>query len=158
MMNHNWARWIFASVSSFFDSKKSTLDMFVEGTDMLGRRKDKDYIEFRMNGPSGTEVSKAYWRLDFEVNVLVCSLKDEKNFHRLLSNIGIVTSMFFGAIPIYKLGSGPDDDPKEMLEDCAVREEEIRVNQYGQFDPALPVLQATVESSYKIYLETPDNA
>lgn len=158
MMNPNWNRWIFASVSNFFDSLKGSLDMYVEGTDKAGRRQEKDYIEFRLNGPYSTEISRDEWKLVFDVNILVCSIKDTKDIHRIYRNAGIVTSMFRGEIPIYKMGDGPEDNAAVLL-GCAVLETEgrgggIYVDHYGQIDPVLPVLQATVEAGYKMYLET----
>lgn len=157
-MNQNWARWIFASVSYFFDRQRGSLDMFVEGTDKMGRRQEKDYLEFRLNGPYGTEIARAQWKLVFDVNILVCSIRDQKDIHRIYRNAGIVTSMFKGEIPIYKMGDGSEDNNSVLL-GCAVLETEgraggIYVDHYGQLDPALPVLQATVEAGYKIYLDT----
>jgi hypothetical protein len=153
MIDPNWARWVFASVSKFFEEHRGHTKMFVEGTDMKGRREDEDYFEFRFNGPIIDEVSKEWYFLFFDVNILVCSLQDQKNFHRLHNSVGRASTMFDKVIPIYKYGDGPDDDGS--LIDCAYLITEggnggIYINHHGKFDPTLNVLQSTVEGSYRL--------
>lgn len=158
-MNPNWARWVFASVSTYFDANRQGLALYIEGTDKLGRRTDKDYLEFSLNGPYITELSAGFWELLFDVNVLVCSLKDAQDTHRIFNNVGIVTTMFAMQIPIYKLGRNSPDPDDQSLIDCALLETEGRnggvlINHFGQFDPTLPVVQSTVEGSYKLFITT----
>lgn len=155
-MDPNWIRWIFASMSKFFDSKKGQLNLYIEGTDKTGRRKDQEYAEFRMNGPLATEISSHYWRLTFDINVIVYSTKDSDS-HKIFKDIGQVTQMFCGAIPIYKYGTQQGDDG--TLLDCALLQmfegdSGIRVNQYGQYDPSLLMLASTVEATYQLTLDT----
>lgn len=155
-MNPNWARWIFASTTTVFEAGRGTLKFYVEGTDMSDRRNQEDYAEFRMNGPFFKEVSRDYWQVDFEINVLVSAVKG-KDFHKIHKHVGTVAGMFVGSLPIRCLGSEPDDDPKTILE-CAVLDTEGRdggifIQHFGQFDPTLPIVQATVQGTYRLYLQ-----
>ncbi len=158
MMDKNWPRWVVASVSSFFDARKDTLNLYFEGSDKAGRREQKDYCEFRMNGPFFREVSRDYWQCFFDINILVCSVKDQKDAHRIYRDIGQVTQMFEQSIPIMKFGDGVDDAPQNQL-GCAILENDgrnggVSIQHFGQFDIALSVLQATVEASYLLTLDT----
>ena len=156
MLDPNWDRWIFASVSSQFAAvaRAGGVDMFVEGTDMFGRRQDKDYFEFRLDGPNTDEVSRDYWRLDFDVNILVASIKDQKDIHRIYRNVGLAATMFLRALNIYKLGNGIADNPSIVLGCAELTPEGIFVTHHGQLDPTVPVLQATLLASYKLNLDT----
>lgn len=154
-MDPNWSRWIFASITTFFDSKKGNFPLYVEGSDKLGRREEKDYGELRLNGPFATELSMNFWELLFDVNVIISSMKDSTDIHRIYRSIGTVTQMFEKQIQIFRLGNGPRDD-QSFLE-CALLEMEGRsggvlINHFGQFDPSLPVLQASLEGTYKLFI------
>jgi len=150
MYNPNWPRWIYASCTKFFDAGRDGLKLYFEGTDKGTRRSDADYAEFRMTGPVAREISRGYWEILFEINVIVFSTKDGKDAHKIFKNLGKVATIFAEPVPIFKYGDGEADD-SEYLE-CAILQGGIIVEHYGQFDPELQILEAGVEGEYKLIL------
>jgi hypothetical protein len=152
--NKNWPRWLFASVSEHFENNKGALTLFIEGQHRKTRDL-KDFAELRVDGPYLTEVCKGVWRIFIEVNVLVQSAMDDANFHRIHTNVGIIVAAFT-SIPVYKYGTGVDDD--ESLLGCltivsdARGKERIQVSHFGKIDAATPLEQATVEGHYEMFL------
>lgn len=150
----NTPRWIFASVSKHFDAHKQTLKLYIEGMHR-GTRDDKDFIELRVDGPYFTELSKGYWRIYSEINVLVQSAMDDTDFHRIWKDIGIVSAAFINLI-VYKYGDGPDDDDSQLgcmkLISSARGKERLQVSYFGKIAPSVEIHQATVEGHYEMYL------
>lgn len=155
-VNKNWPRWIFASVSKHFDAEKQGLHMFVEGEHRDTRDK-LDFLEFRLDGPYITEVSKGYFRLYIEVNILVQSTKNQTNIHRIHENVGIAAAAFWNGIKVFKYGNGVDDDQSYLgclqLVTDARGKERIQISHFGQIEPKTRVLQATVEGHYEMFLK-----
>jgi len=145
-------RWILASVSKHFDARRESLDMFIEGQHRDTQDK-KNFIELRVDGPYFTELSKGYWRIYSEINVLVQSAMDDQNFHTIWTNIGIVAAAFT-SIPVYKYGNGPDDDGSLFgcmnLISEARGKERIQVSYFGKIAPSAELQQATVEGHYEM--------
>jgi hypothetical protein len=150
----NVPRWLFASVANHFDENRQGLSMFVEGQHRATRTL-KDFIELRFDGPYLTELSKGYWKVYVEINVLVQSAMDDENFHRIHTNVGKV-AVAFSDIGVYKYGTGPDDD--QSLLGClklvadARGKERIQISHFGKIAPHTEVLQATVEGHYEMRL------
>ena len=155
MFNPDWGRWIFTSAVTHFNSRRVELPLFVEGSDKTGRRRDTDYAEFRLNGPFYKELSKDYWYITIDINVLVITLTDPKDAFKCERNIGKVCRMFDDKFSVFKLGDEPQDT-KQFLE-CAIMEMEgltggIQTFHYGKVDPTVAVVEASVEATYKLYL------
>lgn len=153
-INKNWPRWIFASVSKHFDDRRQGLPMFIEGQHR-DTRSLKDFIELRMDGPQFTEVSHNYWRLYFEVNILVQSTMDEHSYHRIHTNVGIVAAAF-SDIGLMRYGTGPSDDQEQwgcagLLQDTRKRQH-LDIFHFGQIDKQTKLMQATVEGHYETFL------
>ena len=155
MLNQNWPRWVFASVSKHFDDKRQGLPLHIEGQHR-DTRSLKDFIELRMDGPHFTEVSQNYWRIYVEVNILIQSTMDESSYHRIHQNAGIVAAAFTG-IGLFKYGNGINDNPAvqwgclQLLQDTS-RREELVIRHCGQVEPATKLLQSTVEGHYETYI------
>jgi len=152
--NKNWARWSFASVSKHFDDNRQGLKLFIEGTHR-DTREEKDYLEFRMDGPTLREVSKGCWILRIEVNILVSAAFDEKDFHRIHTNSGIAQAAFV-PIPVFKFGSTVDDDDSflgcyRLLQDKSTRDF-LELNHFGRIDHKIPLVQSTVEGHFEMTL------
>jgi hypothetical protein len=154
MINKHWPRWVFASVSEHFESRKQNLFFTVEG-DEQKTQEQTDYFELRMNGPSVLKYS-GYHRLEIVINVLVVSKNNLTDIHTILRNVGIVTEAFTDFIPVYKYGSGVDDDQEFLgcLVRCKYEGEEIKVSNLGQIDPNTKEQQSVVQGYYKMLLET----
>lgn len=149
----NLPRWIFASCSEDVKSKADNAITFVEGLDRPSEN-DKDFAEFRLDGPRFTELSKGYWQIWIAINVLVQSTMDDEDFHRKYVTIGKIVEAMKGSISIFKYGDGPDDDDSlvgcfSMIQD---KNNQLRVNHMGQIDKTLRLEQATVEAHYHMYL------
>lgn len=154
-VNQNWARWSFASVSKHFDDNRQGLKLFIEGSHR-DTREEKDYLEFRMDGPTLREVSKGCWKLRIEINILVTAALDEEDFHRIHRNAGIAQAAFVLGIPVLRYGSGPDDDDSflgcyKLLQSSSTRDF-VELNHFGQIAQDVPLMQATVEGHYEMTL------
>lgn len=155
--NHNWPRWIFASVSKHFSDRRGTLAFYIEGQERTVPA-PKDLLELRLDGPYLTEVNKDYWRLYIEVSVLVQAIKDDSDYHRIHGHTGLVAQAFT-TIPVYKFGDGEDDDQTqlgclELVQNLGKRER-IQINNFGQIEQSTPLLQSSVEGHFEMYLTTP---
>ena len=66
------SRWIFASTSGDFGALAVTagIKLYVEGQPR-DTNKFPSFIEFRMDGPDKTELSKDFFELAIEINILV---------------------------------------------------------------------------------------
>lgn len=126
--------------------------MFVEGHDRLSNPIDN--LEFRLNGPNIQEVSKGCYIVDVEINILVTSIKDEMDAHKIHRNTGIAVAAFTNLINVYKYGTGDEDD--QSLLGCLIlqtgRQEAIIVTQFGQVQDTNNILVSTVEAHYRMEL------
>ena len=151
--NPNWDRWLFASFSEHFSSGlKDDATVFIEGQ---LRRTDtsSSFYEIRVDGPYITCVGPSRYRLWSEVNIL-CSanLVENNNYHRIRSMAGLVASLFRN-VKIYNF-----DGPEPIFIGCAVlvqnlrKHERVQISHFGQIEPDVPLLQATVEGHFEITL------
>lgn len=154
MINPNWARWIFASVSKHFDTNKNGIDLYIEGQHRNATQV-KDSLELRVDGPYYTEESHNYWRIYIEVSLLVQSMQDDKDFHRTHRICGQVAAAFT-TIPIFKFGDGPSDNANVQIGCLEVitggSRERIQTNHFGLLAPDVKLMQSTVEAHYEVHL------
>jgi hypothetical protein len=117
----------------------------------------KDFIELRVDGPDLTMQGKGFWRTYIEVNILIQSVDDNKDGHKLQKSIGIVSNTFTN-IPVYRYGDTDDDDDSYLgclqLISNDVNGQDIQVRNFGEVNAAVRVQQATVEGHYRMTLET----
>ena len=153
--NPNWPRWIFASVSKHFADALTPL--FIEGQHR-DTREFKDFFEMRVDGPTLREVSKGFWVFRLEINILVQSAMDDKNYHRIHQDVGNAAAAFASAIDVFKKGNSPQDDQSylgclQLLQNRETRDF-LEINHFGQIDVKTMLMQASVEGHYKMELET----
>ena len=153
-MNENWPRWCFASISKHFDDNRQGIPLFIEGQPRDTRALDA-HIELRVDGPEVNELSRGFWRLYFEVNVLVEWKQNDANYHTQHQNVGIVAKIFT-CIPVYKYGTNPQDDGSfvgylKLLSDWR-RGESVEAHNFGVIDVGTRVMQSTVEGHYEMHL------
>ncbi len=157
-LDQNWDRWIFASVSKKFDAAKQGIPLFVEGQHRDETDKEADLFELRIDGPYYTEVSKDCWDVFTEINVLVQSAMDNKDFHQMRRLTGIASAMFTNTLEIFKFGDGVSDD--DSLLDCMslVQDkrgrERIQTSDFGQIETSVTVPQDTVEGHNRMLENT----
>lgn len=155
-MNSNWARWIFASISKHFDDGKGSYDMYIEGQHR-NTRVLKDFFELRIDGPNICEVSKNYYEIIMEVNCLVSSHMDDTDYHRIHRTTGYVAALYTD-IPVYKYGTGPDDDQSflgclVLINDIFGRKgNRLVISNFGIVEPGSDLLQSTIEGHYRMCL------
>lgn len=155
--NKNWSRWVHASIGYHFQTRflAESLPLFIEGQHR-DTNSEADFAELRIDGPRLTEVSKDCWLFRVEVNVLLTSVMNDSNYHRIQQSIGIAHNAYT-QISVYRYGTGPDDDQSfvgclQLLQNLHHRDW-LETNQFGQIDIKTHILQATVEGHYKMLLQ-----
>ena len=154
-INPNWSRWIFASLSKhFYDAYTAAgVPLFIEGQHR-DTRQLPDFFEMRVDGPDLHEISKDCYYFRVEVNILVQSVMNDTNYHRIHQNVGVAAAAFAKAIPVYRKGNGPQDDQSfvgclQLLQNKSSRDF-LEINHFGQIDVSTKLIQATVEGHYKM--------
>jgi hypothetical protein len=150
----NWPRWIFASLTSWFDSQRAGVDMFIEGDDH-DTADLADYFEFRMNGPHMREWSKDFWEFQVTVNILVVHKLDAVSIHTFHANIGKMTAAFVNGITMFRYGTGGGDDQQSFgcMQLMTTKADAVQVDHLGQMKPEIKEMQAMVQGTYCMYLE-----
>lgn len=156
MGNKNWPRWLYASMSKHFATAITGIPFITEGEDQAKQRL-KDYVEFRMNGPVCTEISKGFWRLEVVVNLLFVCKRTDKQTYQIYQNSGVGVAAFLKAIPMSRFGTNTEEDTQDHL-GCMVRKthngDEVEVINLGQVGADVFEMQSMVQGYYCMLLET----
>jgi len=161
--NKNWTRWIKASLGKYLkataDGLSPTVPFLVDGV----IERDKTFmeapnrIEARINGPFTQELSAGYHRVYVDVNVLVTTMMGgvTKNVYQIDDILGAFHNAMDGALAIYRLGTGPDDDDTLLgcLSPRPGKSDSIRVLHFAQIDTNDRLKQGMVDARYVMYLE-----
>lgn len=152
-MHIDMPRWIFASVSKHFNSKRGSIPMLFEGQRMPERQQYNDLFEFRLDGPYEKPLTKTDTYLYFEVNILIQSKITDTDFHKIHRLAGQVANMFDKCIPIYRYGDGGSliDIAVLKIDDSA--KNHIEISHFGQIEASTELLQSTVEGHYEMLLQ-----
>lgn len=150
----NLPKWIQLSALKHFTDNISDLHTFVEGQERRTNQ-ESDWCEIRVDGPWLKQLTRIDLEVYFEINVLVSTVIDPENFAKESINIGKVL-VAFTTFNIYKYGNEVDDDSTlvgcfQMLPRDDLRER-LEIARFGQIDPNLNLLQATVEGHYETIL------
>lgn len=154
MINPNWDRWVWASMTAFMDQQKGPFYLFIEGLTRVVDGK-KAFIEFRMNGPNITEVSNNLFYLDVVINFCVQQSTDSYDAHAFMRAWGWAKSMIQPCIPIFKYGEELQDDQSQlgtMLLQCSSKVDFVKGLQLGQVDPVMKLMQGTIEGNYRMQI------
>jgi hypothetical protein len=161
MANPHWTRWIHSSVAKYLKTVATTnsLAVLIEGVDDRDDpfQEAPDRIEIRVNGPFSQEISHNYHRILVDVNVLLISQMGDqtRNVWDHDRYLGVFHEAMDGRIPIYRFGTGPEDDDDSLL-GCLVprsgKNDSIRVLQFGQIDTTDRLRQGMVDARYEMYL------
>lgn len=160
MANPNWTRWIHSSVAIFLKevADDNNLPALVEGIDDRDDEfmEETDRVEIRVNGPFTQELSAGYHRIYVDVNCLFMSRMDGegKNAYDLDRFLGIFHEAMDGNIPIFRHGTGPDDDGELLgcLSPRPGKSDSIKVLQFGQLDRVDRIREAMVDARYVMHL------
>ncbi len=134
-----WARWIWASTAMWIKTIADdlSLPLLVEGIDDRQKKNvEASHAELRLNGPFIFESSHRYYQVQMPINILLVDYMtgDGLDAYRLQRWAGRFQSVMDLPIPIYRYGSGIDDD--ESLVDCLrvrrTRDGGVRIIHFGQ--------------------------
>ena len=154
-MVQHWNRWLFASISKHFNDRGQGLTLYIEGQHR-DTRELKDFLELRIDGPRMTELTRGNWYVVMEVNILVQSVMDDTNYHRIERDIGVAVQAMTDIL-IYKYGDQAEDTGEfigclKLIQDLRAREK-IQVFRFGQVEVGLKLEQAAVEAHYHMNLD-----
>jgi len=155
-MNQHWPRWFEASVIKVFKDAcaANATPLYVEGTDRSHLRDIPKYLEVRVDGPFAVEISRRYWQVDMEVNVVITTVPDAIDQYAHASLIGLAQSMFPDPLKIYKYGktAGVDDGTQlgcMTISPIVSGDRPYRISRFGQVAPDTRIIQSTVEVHYR---------
>lgn len=153
---NNLPRWIFSSLVYHFKTiaDDNSIQYFVEGVDE--REPDdmtQDHIEIRITGPEIKEISKDYYSVNVTVNFLLTVMMEMTgSAYKIVNWAGILANEMLEPIPVYKYGSGVDDDGS--LVDCLRikrnRTDSVKIFHYGQVSRTDRVRQSEVDAAYEM--------
>lgn len=158
--NPHWNRWLISSVSDHFITNVATplsLPFLVEGIDDRDSEFEQaiDRAELRYSGPFTQELSKRYWRLWFDVNILVTSNMDgaAKNRYTLDINVGKFHEFADTCIPIFRHGDisqSVENDGTQLgvLSPRSGKNDSVRSINFGQVNKVDRIKQAQVDARY----------
>jgi len=138
----NWPRWVQASVADHFKvaATAQQYPALVEGIDERTTEfmESTNRLEIRVNGPFIREMSKDYWQFLVDANILIFSHMGgaSPNAYVGTEMAGYMAQAASQSIPIYKYGTGVDDD--QSLIGCLTlrpgKDESIRVYHFGEIN------------------------
>lgn len=154
-MDENLARWIFASVAKHFATTASGLSLpyFVEGIDERDETTMRvDHVELRVTGPFIREFSNGYYKAQVAVNALFTKQMAiaGADAYDIVRWCGKFQTEMLSPIPVYRYGTGVDDD--KSLVGCLVnggsKDDMVRVYHFGQVNKEDRVRQSEVDALY----------
>ena len=108
-VNPNWARWAFASVATLLKqlADDAGIPALVEGLDerTTAYMEAPQRVEIRMSGPFTKELSKDYYELGVDINLLFTSRYEiNANQYDIIKIVGKFHEALDGPIPMLRLG------------------------------------------------------
>jgi len=146
-----------ASVTKYFSDEciAMPLPLLVDGIDEReSSMLQCDHAELRITGPYMTELSKDYWRLLVDVNVLVTELMDQNNAFKLQTWCGKLAHSMNGPINIYKYGGETGDDSSYVacLRPLVGKIDPNRTLYFGQLGKSERLRQGMIDGHFVVYL------
>lgn len=154
-MNENWVRWLTASIAVYFKTVTDTLNLplLCDGLDEREHANiHHNHAELRIGGPFLNELSKNYWRVHVDINILLTYLMaaNEDSVYDLQTWAGVIQEAFDGPINIYKYGSESGDDESYVgcLRPRKGKNEENRVLTFGQISKVDRLRQSMIDGRF----------
>jgi hypothetical protein len=155
-MNVNLPRWTFSSMAKHWSTVAGTIGVnyFVEGVDEEEAGDfQADSILFRMDGPiayQGSSIDEWY-KVEMQLLLTDVVALTNDSAYEIYEWAGIIQgSMLNDTLPIYRYGSGLEDD--DSLVGCLMpdpdTENNIRVVSYGMIDKDWRVKQVSVNGKF----------
>jgi len=136
-------KWTLLSIMKHF-TDSITLHTFVEGTERRTEAQT-DYCEIRLDGPDMAEGSKGTFVSNCTVQTLVVTKIDLTNPTKHIENIQQVNEAFANCILLY---NGTTEVGMLQLNN----KEGINIENLGQIDQSLDILQANIVGDYKVII------
>jgi hypothetical protein len=132
----------------------TTYPIFIEGSQRITQSDNATQFELRIDGPTFTIPSKGCYRGRVEVNILCISVMKDNDFHEIHRMVGQAAEVLAQAICVYRLGDGPNDDQSFLGRLTLLQGEgdKLEANHLGQIDRKTKIVQAMVESHYRLEL------
>lgn len=158
-MNVNLPRWMFSSLAKHFSDLAGTISIrfFVEGVDEEEALDfQSDSMLFRMDGPIAYQSSggEEWYRVEIQILLTDLVATTNDNAYDIYTWAGVVQGdMLNNSLPIYRYGSGVDDDDSLIgcLEPDPSVENNVRVASYGMIDKDWRVKQVSVNGKFVLY-------
>lgn len=156
-MDANLARWLQASLGKYFKNVSDgiSLPFFVEAVDEdTIDLFQKDHAIMRMTGPLIYQGVKNERWATLEVQILLTDIRQSsENAYKILEWAGIYQEALLAPIPIYKYGTGPQDDGTLIgcLQPDPSVPNHVRVVNFGQMDKELRINQVSVIAKFLLY-------
>lgn len=158
----NWNRWILQSIIDHYKTKVvdiNSIPFLVDGVDTRDQTwmAQPDRVELRVSGPDTKELSARCWRIWVSVNLYFTSMmgQESKNRYDLENTVGLFLEYTDTVIPVYRLGTGAQDD--DTLIGCLEPRRElpnaVRSVHFGQISPDELVKQAQIDARYEMYIQ-----
>lgn len=150
-MDENLARWSFISIAKYFETVVSGIGVpyFVEGVmERTEALMQTSHIELRVTGPDVKPLSGST-DVRVAINLLCTSLMDMAGTDgwTIVQWTGVIQSAMLEPIPVYRYGTGPDDD--ESLVGCfRVDLNRVNIYHFGQLEKDSRVRQSEVDASF----------
>lgn len=161
MANPNWARWVTSSIAVFFADvidDGTQIPFIVEGVDERSTSfmEAPAKAEIRINGPFTKQYSGNITRMYVDINVLVTVHMggEATNSYTLEEHLGMFHEAMDGNIPIFRFGSGVEDDDTllECLSPRPQKDDSIRVLHFGQLEQSVHLRQGMVDARYVAWI------
>jgi hypothetical protein len=141
-MDENLDRWIWASLTKHFDAYKQSYQFLPQGYDRIEQYSDS--FQLRINGPKINNITNNYSEIEIGINMLVTTIKDETDDHKVHRLVGTIGKGFTNSIEIREYG-----DNSNLLLGCFELNSEITITHFGAMENTTNVLQSTIEADYK---------
>lgn len=157
-MNVNLPRWMFSSMAEYFRTlTPAGVAYFVEGVDEEEALNfQADSMLFRMDGPVAFQSSGSEEWYKVEIQLLFSDIVATTldNAYDVYTWAGIIQgAMLNNSLPIYRYGSGVEDDQTLIgcLEPDTSVTNNVRVASYGMIDKDQRVKQVSVNGKFVLY-------
>ena len=161
MINQNWARWIMASASVYFKAATDTIPLpfMVEGiNERTEEELHSDHAELRINGPHIIELSKDFYQLHVDFNILLTDKMKEtnENAYDLQTWCGVFQSAMDGPVTVYKYGIEVGDDSSFVgcLTPRHGKYDSNKVLHFGQIHKVDRIRQSVVDGKFHMDLKS----
>jgi hypothetical protein len=127
-MNSDWPRWIKSSVAEHLAKLLDNAYLVVDGEKLPAILPNTRY-EFRLNGPNVRECSKGEFQLNYDFNLLIISASNESDIYKIERLKGTGINSFCVSIPVFKYGTGTNDDQSQL--GCLTRKSDISIRDFN---------------------------